>query len=134
MIPELGGIAPSTERPTDSTSSPTRALSRPLVSAGFMLLDSTRSTARSVPASVPATLALNDSSPRATLITSPRRRPLRTVTTTPGRHTTPLEVELRPPWMVTMLSWTASIASDMDLDNEFQTPELRSEEHTSALQ
>jgi hypothetical protein len=52
MIPELAAMSPSPERPTDSTSSPTRVLSRPLVSAGLRLLDSTRSTARSVPASL----------------------------------------------------------------------------------
>lgn len=51
-------MSPSAERPIDSTSSPAPVLSRPLVSAGFRLLDSTRRTARSVPASVPATLAL----------------------------------------------------------------------------
>src|ERR1700756_3481915 len=123
MIPELAEMSPSAERPTDSTSSPTRVLSRPLVSAGFRLLDSTRSTARSVPASTPATLVLSGSSRRTTLTTSLRWRPLRTVTMTPDRHTTPLEVERPPPWMVTMLSWTASIASDMDLDNELPIPE-----------
>src|ERR1700722_11596995 len=110
--------------PKTLASSPTRILSRSLASAGLRLLDSARSTTRSVPASVPATLASNGSSPRATLIISPRRRLLHTVTTTPGRHTTLLEVERPPPWIVTKRSWTASIASDMDLDKEFHTPEL----------
>jgi hypothetical protein len=124
MIPELAEMSPSIERPTDRTSSPTRVLSRPLESAGFKLFESRRSTARSVPASDPATLALSGSPRWPTLTTLLRWRLLRTVTMTPGRHTTPLEVERPPPWTVTMLSWTASIASDMDLDNEFQSPEL----------
>jgi hypothetical protein len=39
------------------------------------------------------------------------------VTTRPGRHTTPLEVDLPPAWMATTLPLIASMVCEKDSDN-----------------